>query len=75
MTLTAALPSLRLGRRAARTRVRRPDSAARAAPVLLEERQVVGGLPLRDYGAPGFWETHGYHMYGDPGKQQRYAGD
>ena len=75
MTLTAALPSLRLGRRAARTRVRRPDSAARAAPVLLEERQVVGGLPLRDYGAPGFWETYGYHMYGDPGKQQRYAGD
>ena len=24
---------------------------------------------------PGFWETYGYHMYGDPWKEQRYAGD
>ena len=35
----------------------------------------VRGLELRDYDAPGFWETYGYHMYGDPWKQQRYAGD
>jgi DMSO/TMAO reductase YedYZ molybdopterin-dependent catalytic subunit len=35
----------------------------------------VRGLELRDYAAPGFWETYGYHMYGDPWKQQRYAGD
>jgi DMSO/TMAO reductase YedYZ molybdopterin-dependent catalytic subunit len=25
--------------------------------------------------APGFWETLGYHMYGDPFKEQRYDGD
>ena len=35
----------------------------------------VRGLELRDHDAPGFWETYGYHMYGDPRKQQRYAGD
>ena len=35
----------------------------------------VRGLELRDHDAPGFWETYGYHMYGDPWKQQRYAGD
>jgi DMSO/TMAO reductase YedYZ molybdopterin-dependent catalytic subunit len=35
----------------------------------------VRGLELRDQDAPGFWETYGYHMYGDPWKQQRYAGD
>ena len=25
--------------------------------------------------APGFWETFGYHMYGDPWREQRYSGD
>lgn len=24
---------------------------------------------------PGFWETRGYHNYGDPWKEQRYQGD
>jgi DMSO/TMAO reductase YedYZ molybdopterin-dependent catalytic subunit len=24
---------------------------------------------------PGFWETNGYHNYGDPWKEQRYWGD
>jgi DMSO/TMAO reductase YedYZ molybdopterin-dependent catalytic subunit len=24
---------------------------------------------------PGFWESHGYHNYGDPWREQRYAGD
>ncbi len=24
---------------------------------------------------PGFWETYGYHNYGDPWREQRYAGD
>lgn len=24
---------------------------------------------------PGFWESLGYHIYGDPWKEQRYAGD
>ena len=24
---------------------------------------------------PGFWEGYGYHNYGDPWQEQRYAGD
>jgi DMSO/TMAO reductase YedYZ molybdopterin-dependent catalytic subunit len=32
-------------------------------------------LELRDYDEPGFWETYGYHNYGDPWKEQRYSGD
>jgi DMSO/TMAO reductase YedYZ molybdopterin-dependent catalytic subunit len=35
----------------------------------------VRGLRLLDEDEPGFWETYGYHMYGDPWREQRYAGD
>jgi DMSO/TMAO reductase YedYZ molybdopterin-dependent catalytic subunit len=35
----------------------------------------VRGLDLLDRDEPGFWETYGYNMYGDPWKEQRYAGD
>jgi DMSO/TMAO reductase YedYZ molybdopterin-dependent catalytic subunit len=35
----------------------------------------VRGLELRDEDEPGFWETYGYHMYGDPWLEQRYSGD
>ena len=35
----------------------------------------VRGLVLSDTGDLGFWETAGYHEYGDPWKEQRYAGD
>jgi DMSO/TMAO reductase YedYZ molybdopterin-dependent catalytic subunit len=35
----------------------------------------VRGLALRDDDAPGFWETNGYHNYGDPWLEQRYWGD
>jgi DMSO/TMAO reductase YedYZ molybdopterin-dependent catalytic subunit len=35
----------------------------------------VRGLELLSHDQPGFWETYGYHMYGDPWKEQRYAGD
>ena len=35
----------------------------------------VRGLELRDLDAPGFWESNGYHMYGDPWREQRYSGD
>ena len=24
---------------------------------------------------PGFWEGYGYHLYGDPWREQRYTGD
>jgi DMSO/TMAO reductase YedYZ molybdopterin-dependent catalytic subunit len=33
------------------------------------------GLRLLEEDEPGFWETYGYHMYGDPWREQRYAGD
>jgi DMSO/TMAO reductase YedYZ molybdopterin-dependent catalytic subunit len=35
----------------------------------------VRGLVLSDTDEPGFWESVGYHIYGDPWKEQRYAGD
>jgi DMSO/TMAO reductase YedYZ molybdopterin-dependent catalytic subunit len=35
----------------------------------------IRGLQLRDHDEAGFWEMYGYHMYGDPWKEQRYAGD
>ncbi|MGH3254721.1 MAG: sulfite oxidase-like oxidoreductase [Streptosporangiaceae bacterium] len=35
----------------------------------------VRSLRLRDRDEPGFWENYGYHMYGDPWREQRYAGD
>jgi DMSO/TMAO reductase YedYZ molybdopterin-dependent catalytic subunit len=35
----------------------------------------VRGLDLLSQDEPGFWETYGYHMYGDPWREQRYAGD
>jgi DMSO/TMAO reductase YedYZ molybdopterin-dependent catalytic subunit len=33
------------------------------------------GIELRNDDLPGFWEVNGYHNYGDPWKEQRYAGD
>ena len=33
------------------------------------------GISFTDTNEPGFWETHGYHLYGDPWKEQRYWGD
>ena len=35
----------------------------------------VRGIQLLAHDEPGFWETYGYHMYGDPWREQRYAGD
>jgi DMSO/TMAO reductase YedYZ molybdopterin-dependent catalytic subunit len=35
----------------------------------------VRGLRFLDHDEPGFWERNGYHMYGDPFRQQRYWGD
>jgi DMSO/TMAO reductase YedYZ molybdopterin-dependent catalytic subunit len=35
----------------------------------------VRGLQLLPEDEPGFWETYGYHMYGDPWREQRYSGD
>jgi DMSO/TMAO reductase YedYZ molybdopterin-dependent catalytic subunit len=35
----------------------------------------VTGIELRDEDVPGFWESAGYHNYGDPWREQRYWGD
>lgn len=35
----------------------------------------VRGLRFMQTNQPGFWESHGYHLHGDPWKEQRYAGD
>ncbi|HLL26542.1 MAG TPA: sulfite oxidase-like oxidoreductase [Xanthobacteraceae bacterium] len=35
----------------------------------------VRGIEFRETDEPGFWEALGYHMYGDPWREQRYAGD
>ena len=33
----------------------------------------VRGFEFLEKDAPGFWEKNGYHMYGDPFKEQRYG--
>jgi DMSO/TMAO reductase YedYZ molybdopterin-dependent catalytic subunit len=35
----------------------------------------VRGLRLMTENTPGFWESYGYHDYGDPWREQRYSGD
>jgi DMSO/TMAO reductase YedYZ molybdopterin-dependent catalytic subunit len=35
----------------------------------------VRGLELNQEEEPGFWEQNGYHIYGDPWREQRYSGD
>lgn len=35
----------------------------------------VRGLRFMATNQPGFWESHGYHIHGDPWKEQRYDGD
>ena len=35
----------------------------------------VRGFRLMDHDEPGFWESYGYHIYGDPWREQRYSGD
>jgi DMSO/TMAO reductase YedYZ molybdopterin-dependent catalytic subunit len=34
----------------------------------------VRGIELLEREAPGFWEQNGYHIYGDPFREQRYSG-
>jgi DMSO/TMAO reductase YedYZ molybdopterin-dependent catalytic subunit len=35
----------------------------------------VRGIEFLDRDVPGFWERNGYHMYGDPFKEQRFDTD
>ncbi len=33
----------------------------------------IRGMEFLEQDAPGFWEQNGYHMYGDPWKEQRFG--
>ena len=33
----------------------------------------IGGIQFLDRDRPGFWETYGYHIYGDPWSEERYS--
>jgi DMSO/TMAO reductase YedYZ molybdopterin-dependent catalytic subunit len=33
------------------------------------------GIRVMDHDEPGFWEMNGYHIRGDPWKEQRYWSD
>jgi DMSO/TMAO reductase YedYZ molybdopterin-dependent catalytic subunit len=35
----------------------------------------VAGLRVMDHNEPGFWEQNGYHLRGDPWKEERYWND
>jgi DMSO/TMAO reductase YedYZ molybdopterin-dependent catalytic subunit len=57
-----------------------PSTAARRAflsptSIFWKSAKWVRGFQLRDEDEPGFWETYGYHLYGDPWREQRYSGD
>jgi DMSO/TMAO reductase YedYZ molybdopterin-dependent catalytic subunit len=61
----------------------RPLPAEHGGPVRLlvphlyfwKSAKWVAGIRLLDHDEPGFWETRGYHMLGDPWLEQRYDGD
>jgi len=48
---------------------RGPRAAAGATPVFLEVREVGARARLMERNEPGFWETRGYHLRGDPWKE------
>ena len=35
----------------------------------------IRGLRFMERNQPGFWESLGYHIHGDPWKEERYSGD
>jgi len=35
----------------------------------------IRGLRFMERDQPGFWESLGYHIHGDPWKEERYSGD
>jgi len=35
----------------------------------------VNALQFTEHDEPGFWELRGYHIYGDPWREQRFTGD
>ena len=61
----------------------KPIEAAHGGPARLlvphlyfwKSAKWVRGLEFIEADAPGFWEQLGYHIYGDPWREQRYTGD
>jgi DMSO/TMAO reductase YedYZ molybdopterin-dependent catalytic subunit len=35
----------------------------------------INGIQFTERDEPGFWELRGYHIYGDPWREQRFTGD
>jgi DMSO/TMAO reductase YedYZ molybdopterin-dependent catalytic subunit len=60
-----------------------PISASHGGPARLlvphlyfwKSAKWVRRLVFMDANVPGFWESMGYHIHGDPWREQRYAGD
>ena len=69
------LDRLPLRRPGAGARAWWPGAAAGPASVSVEERQVGPWDPAAGPGRAGFWESLGYHNYGDPWQEQRFWGD
>jgi DMSO/TMAO reductase YedYZ molybdopterin-dependent catalytic subunit len=40
-----------------------------------ESSMITRGFTGRRKDEPGFWELRGYHIYGDPWREQRFTGD
>ena len=64
-------------RRSSRSRPEHGGPARLLVPHLYfwKSAKWVRGLRLQASDEPGFWETNGYHNYGDPWQEQRYWGD
>src|SRR4029077_9619091 len=44
-------------------------------PYFLNSDKKIRGFRLMERNQPGFWESLGYHIHGDPWKEERYSGD
>src|SRR5436190_2085107 len=44
-------------------------------PYFWKSAKWIRGFRLQDEDEPGFWESNGYHLLGDPWQEQRYWGD
>ena len=60
---------------AARARARRPGAALVPHLYFWKSAKWVRRLRFIEDDEPGFWESLGYHIYGDPWQEQRYSGD
>ena len=59
--------------RAARCRPRLPAAPGGAHLYAWKSVKWVRGIEFLERELPGFWEKNGYHIYGDPFKEQRYS--